>query len=264
MQEISLEERKKIVIGILERIHSFCLDNGIKYYLAYGSLIGAIRHSGFIPWDDDIDLWMFRKDYEHFIKLFSEINDPIYKISSIHNDTKYNLAFAKVYDSRTYISDGAYKAPDLGINVDIFPLDLLSDDINQAKKLLKKIKKYKVLSKLQSARIKKERAIYENLAILIGRIIPRFLIIRKIDKLSQKYDIFSGSRFCGNLTTLPYGEREILKKEWFSSITEVAFEGKRFFAPQCYDDILTNIYGDYMKLPPIEKRIQHANVAFWR
>lgn len=264
MRLVTLSERKKITVEILENIAIFCEENNISYYLAYGSLLGAVRHNGFIPWDDDIDIWMFRDDYNRFTKLFNKNLNPNYVLVNMNNADNYNLAFSKVYDKRTDLTDGGYKTPALGINVDIFPLDFLSSDLQQAKRMVKQVKKWKILLKLQSANVRKDRNIIINIGIIISRMICRKSVLYLIEKKIQKYNIIIDSKYCGNLTTLPYGDREILKKEWFDNTIRVCFENKTFKAPIGYHEVLKNIYGDYMVLPPKEKQVQHANIAYWR
>ena len=141
---LSMDEIKSVELEILKYIHNFCIENDIKYFLNYGTLIGAVRHKGFIPWDDDIDICMFRKDYEKFIDLFSK-DDGIYKILSLETDDKYYNNFIKVINSKTKIEDERnYKTYDLGIFVDIFPIDSF-DDLKLVEKTYK-LESFKLLS----------------------------------------------------------------------------------------------------------------------
>ena len=141
---LSMDEIKSVELEILKYIHNFCIENDIKYFLNYGTLIGAVRHKGFIPWDDDIDICMFRKDYEKFIDLFSK-DDGIYKILSLETDDKYYNNFMKVINSKTKIEDERnYKTYDLGIFVDIFPIDSF-DDLKLVEKTYK-LESFKLLS----------------------------------------------------------------------------------------------------------------------
>ena len=141
---LSMDEIKLIELEILQYIHDFCVKNDIKYFINYGTLIGAVRHKGFIPWDDDIDICMFRKDYEKFIDLFSK-DDGIYKILSLETDDKYYNNFMKVINSKTKIEDERnYKTYDLGIFVDIFPIDSF-DDLKLVEKTYK-LESFKLLS----------------------------------------------------------------------------------------------------------------------
>ena len=137
MKEITIEEKKRISLEILDVIHDFCKKNGIKYYLAYGTLLGAVRHKGFIPWDDDIDLVMSRPDYELFQKLFN-----VDGYTFVNEETKniFPLVFGKVFANNTF---GVYNGISMnyGVAVDIFPLDGLPSDENEMLRLYRKQQK---------------------------------------------------------------------------------------------------------------------------
>ena len=141
---LSMDEIKSVELEILKYVHDFCEKNDIKYFINYGTLIGAVRHKGFIPWDDDIDICMFRKDYEKFIELFSK-DDGKYKILSLESSDKYYNNFIKVIDSKTKIEDERnYKTYDSGIFIDIFPMDFF-DDLSLVEKTYK-LESFKLLS----------------------------------------------------------------------------------------------------------------------
>ena len=133
--EISLEEMKQIEVDILLNIDSFCKENGIKYGIGYGTLIGAVRHHGFIPWDDDIDIWMPRPDYDKFINYYQ---DPTYQLQCMEKGGYYRT-YAKVFDTRTIITNTNNK--DMGIFVDIIPIDGLPSNEDTARKYLSKMVK---------------------------------------------------------------------------------------------------------------------------
>ena len=141
---LSMDEIKSVELEILKYVHEFCEKNDIKYFINYGTLIGAVRHKGFIPWDDDIDICMFRKDYEKFIELFSK-DEGKYKILSLESSDKYYNNFIKVIDSKTKIEDERnYKTYDSGIFIDIFPMDFF-DDLSLVEKTYK-LESFKLLS----------------------------------------------------------------------------------------------------------------------
>lgn len=263
MRKIELEERKKLQLDILLKVHEFCEQNNITYFLSSGTLIGAVRHNGYIPWDDDIDIAMPRPDYERFAEIFDSRQ---YKFTDMWRDSTFPYVFGKVFDTRTLLKEQAKTYPNLGINIDVFPLDGLSSN--------------KVVRKL-------------NLFIL-----GRFIYLRNVKFISTEEVSNKLKRFCyyllkvfllfwsrTSLTAIVYGlqtkykweksyyvsslgssnERVCGEKEWFTHPEKTLFEGHRFTIPAGYDNWLRLIYGDYMKLPPKEKQVLgHCVEAYYR
>lgn len=140
MKEIYFQEQKLIALEILKFVHRFCRDNNLRMFLSYGTLLGAIRHKGFIPWDDDVDIMMPRKDYEILLKSFPE--HPRYKLQCIKNDPKYTKAFATINDIRTFKEEYTIRNKfnkNLCINIDIFPFDTFPDDNQELRKFKNQI-----------------------------------------------------------------------------------------------------------------------------
>lgn len=132
-----IEEIKKIQLEILKYVDQFCSQNNIKYALGYGTLIGAVRHKGFIPWDDDIDIIMRRNDYNRFIELFSKETGR-YKVWSHNLQTDYPIPYAKVTDEKTLKLEGTNYYVERGVDIDVFPLDDLPNDEKAVDKVFKK------------------------------------------------------------------------------------------------------------------------------
>ena len=122
-----VNEMRKIQMDILLFIHQFCIDNGIQYSLAWGTMLGAIRHKGYIPWDDDIDIMMTRPEYDRFCKLFHD-ERSIYKLYDVHTDKKWIYPFAKISDERT-IRVEKNALDEIGINIDVFPIDFYAGHV---------------------------------------------------------------------------------------------------------------------------------------
>lgn len=135
-----MEELKSIQLGILKDVHDYCSSTNITYWLAYGTLLGAIRHNGYIPWDDDIDIAMPREHYEKFIQSYKKKNTVVYSCS---NNKKYILHFAKVYDTRTILKEYANMNIETGVYIDIFPIDNVPDFKKQQDQLCRKISFYR-------------------------------------------------------------------------------------------------------------------------
>ena len=127
MKEIGLKELRDLQLDILQNVHDFCVAHGIHYSLAYGTLLGAIRHKGYIPWDDDIDIAMLRPDYEKFMR---EYKDEVYRFCECRLDKDIHIGFGKVEDTRTIIIE-AGNTKNLGVTIDVFPIDDLCDSYEE-------------------------------------------------------------------------------------------------------------------------------------
>lgn len=153
MKELSLQELKEIEFDILKVFDDFCKENNIRYYLAYGTLLGAIRYKKFIPWDDDVDLLIPRDDYNRMIKLFKD--SERYRLFAFDRNPNFIYPFAKLCDMTTKKDEFGYEnGVELGVDIDLFPLDAWDDDLEKAKKEAKRIKKlmfYLGLTRLKKA-----------------------------------------------------------------------------------------------------------------
>lgn len=248
-------------IEIVKEIRRICDIASITYFLAFGTLLGAIRHNGFIPWDDDMDVGMRRSDYERFIIAFEKYgNHKRFFLETWDNEKNYAYPFAKLKINGTVFLENSIKNTDLhkGIYVDIFPYDFTSDDeaerlkIGKKMDFLMKFNKFK-LNYLPMNPNSKKDYIFSRILHYIGILIPEKFIKRKIDCLSKKYNNRVTDYY--GCTGSPYKMKDALKKEYLDDVIEHKFEGENFSIPKRYDEILHSIYGDYMKLPPIEKRI---------
>lgn len=250
MREILLEERKKISLEILLQIDSICRKHSLKYFLAYGSLIGAIRHKGFIPWDDDIDIWMPYEDYKIFENKIKDL-EGFYLLKAF-GEKEWARPFAKLCKNDTLIVDVNGKSSiKRGIAVDIFPLFTCD-----AKKLNKLVYYCKMINRTflyehgyVSSRIKK--VIFKHLSFF-GRNSAYYC--KKFLDFANK--IGSGAYY---FSPSPYLEKDIHETKLFDS-KFVKFEGYEFPAPEGYHAILTHLYGDYMMLPPESQRVSNHNV----
>lgn len=273
MREIGLDERKKILLEMLKDVDTFCKSKGLTYYLAFGTLLGAVRHKGFIPWDDDIDIMMPRRDYEKFAILFPAERNRRFIYQG--NTKNYPLAFGKVIDTRTIKFERMRdKYQVMGLDIDVFPIDNYPADIDEATKWCDEIARTQKKSKLLFTPLTKGK---KNLRAFVKNLVIRFRyltddlgfvsvsqLIRKIDNLSQQYNI-TETGYCGIAAINTYGVKKRNRKEIYSSASEVNFEGELFLAPMGYDEYLRDIYGDYMQLPPKDKRKSHHSFkAYWK
>ena len=252
MRELSLDERKKILLEILKDIDAFCKKEKITYYLDSGTLLGAVRHKGFILWDDDIDIAMPRDDYERFRLLFNSEKCIVFS----HKTKKdYYYQFVKVkYRRSSIIETDIPQIEGLGVNIDVFPLDGMPDNL-----ILRRIHQdYLML-------LNKVRALNVHLndrAPSVLKFAFRWKwLIRRTDNSGKRFDM-SKSKYCGNIVVTNVRHKEIPIK-CFAGTEYLDFEDGKYPAPAGYDEYLRMLYGDYMKLPPKEKQVVcHNTRAF--
>ncbi|CCZ19742.1 lPS biosynthesis protein [Candidatus Apopatosoma intestinale] len=267
MKELTLQELKEIEFDILKMFDSFCRDNNIKYYLAFGTLLGAIRYKKFIPWDDDVDVLVPREDYDKLIRIFRD--DSKYCLFAFEKNHYFHYPFAKLCDMTTKKEQTIYKNRnvELGVEIDIFPLDLWDNDFEKAKIEAARIKKYQKWLKMTKldkplTTTPLKRILWQGV-ILFAKLIGGGFFVKRMVKESNKPSQ-SGSKFAGVKVWAIYGERGIIPAEVFADTTYVEFEGEMFPAPAGYDTYLTCLYGDYMPEPPVEKRKTHHSFKAYR
>ena len=261
-----ISEIQQMELGIMKYIHEVCQKIGVKYFLAYGSLIGAVRHKGFIPWDDDMDICMLREDYEKLQDYMIAHPDERYELMSYKNNVNYVYPFMKVQDNHTYLVEEDVRIDsNMGIYVDIFPVDGYEDDQAFKDKMTKIIKK-RQLSCYTFKGITNTKSLLNSLIRYISVIIFYFTntnkYIRGIDELakSRKVDDYELVDY------LIYKDmnKPVWKREWLEQAITGAFEGKEFMIPKNYHEILTSDYGDYMQLPPVDQRVSHHDFKLWK
>ncbi len=245
-------------------IHEFCEQQGLRYSLSYGTLLGAVRHKGYIPWDDDIDIMMPRPDYEEFRTTYPGFN-PRYSVQSYHSDASYWFSFIKVYDNRTLFVESAAKN---GVYVDIFPVDGFPEDqqeintiLMQATKLLNHDLRW--ATKEYRVNIKKNDIILHFMKYLCRSplVDSRLNTVKKIDELFMNHT-FKNSPLAG----IFFFDRlsAVLPRRLYENYKLIQFENNTFYSIDNTHLFLESLYGDYMKLPPVDQRIGHHNIiAYW-
>lgn len=259
MKELTLQELKKIEFDILKMFDSFCKENNIKYYLSHGTLLGAVRYKKFIPWDDDVDLLIPREDYNRMIKLFKDTEQ--YRLFAFEKSEKYRYPFAKLCDMTTRkIEFTSNNGIELGVDIDLFPLDAWDDDLDKANKEVKYIQKnmyYLSLTKSKhpSTSNPLKRFVMAIIMVLFKRFGSKYFI-KKIIKTSYK-SAQKDNNYLGCKAWCVYGEKGIIPAEVFADTVDIEFEGEFFPAPIGWDKYLTCLYGDYLPEPPKEKQKTH-------
>jgi len=262
---MELDKIKKIELDILKATVEILNRHNMPYYLAYGSCIGAVRHHGFIPWDDDIDIVLFRKDYEKArIILQKELpQEYIYCDHTIENDYPYNFGKVRLKKSAFVQASLAHLHINHGIYIDIFPLDNCYDTYSKTKRILNKIRFLRSINDISIVSYKKYdklRPLWQlPLIFLTSLFVNSNKLRNKIDKLC-KSGKDNSEYVCSYLT--PYGSKDIYKRCWFGIGKKIQFEDCVFMCPENTDAYLSHIYGDYMQLPPEEKRVPHHDIIY--
>ena len=256
----TIEKLKKKEIEMLEVFIDLCRKLNLKYYILGGTLLGAVRHQGFIPWDDDIDVCMPREDYEIFLEKGQELLPENLFIQNFKTDPNFSLCFAKIRDSQTAFIETSVKNLKInhGVFIDIFPLDYYPEDSTEQKKIEKKKKYYtNAISKIYTIErkgfVKKLKGLVKKLVFLF---VPYKKCVKELDSLYKSQPVSTlYANHCG-----AWGKKEITPVHWFGEGVELRFEGIKVNAPSMYHEWLTQVYGDYMQLPPEEKRVAHHYV----
>ena len=258
MKVINFDELKSIQLDLLQKTVDFCENNNLRYFLCGGTLIGAIRHKGYIPWDDDIDIAMPRPDYDKFMKTFNQSGN-YYQVVNPDINPKYEYCFTKVFDNRTVLKELHYPGDTFGVYIDIFP----ADGVNGASQIYKIMLLRKLLNTKRANYY--HRTLFKKLINTIGKILLLPFSAHQIacwmDKECRKY-IFGSVPKAGVIAN-PFGPGEMVDKSVFDSDIYQDFEGHRYRVPVGYDIWLRSVYGDYMQLPPEEHRVTHHTFEAW-
>lgn len=262
MKKISSDEIKKIELEILKEFDKLCKKNNLYYVMCGGTLLGAVRHKGFIPWDDDIDVLMPRPDYERLINGidmdFSEM--PSYlEMCNWKRNNSY-APFIKIVDNRTkvqakYIDDENASR----LWIDVFPMDGAPSDDLKLKKLFGKSLRVRKILRIKCARNGEGKTFIKRLIKPLVKILLKPIsfkqLCNRLDAIAKTYDFDKTEKVAGVLWG--YGPQERIDKEKFMTPIQMTFEGYVFNAPSNYDEYLSGLYKNYMELPPVDKRVTH-------
>lgn len=269
---LTTEDIQQEGLRVLKVVHKFCIENDIRYSLAYGSLIGAVRHEGFIPWDDDIDIAMPRPDYDKFVKLFNDSDDCKLFCFERKNSKKLYARVCDMARTEAFVSLPWFNEP-LGVWIDIFPIDGVADDVDEHMKRIRQLGKMQYMINVLRGRKCKlgiNVPFQKNLKTMVKNILFWWKdldeLILQHDALTRKYD-YNSSNYLGALCFLDSPDKEHFPHKFYDSYELHNFAGEKFMIVSEYDDLLKNYYGDYMQLPPIEAQIpSHSKVQgyFWK
>lgn len=250
----SLREIQMCQLGILKDVADFCDKYNIKYYLAAGSLLGAVRHKGFIPWDDDIDIMMEYSELNRFKKLFIREMSEQYFYQDYKTDPGYIMLFPKIRKNNTYMPEDVNARINQGVWIDIFPLISFGENYNKNKKIIKKIFLYQyLLAEYGSAFIEgtKKRRIDEVFIYLKSLRIKKYYYVLGSQKKSNKHYIALGNRFWGECTPKKINIvlDHVFDQKWFLKRKLYSFEQYSFWSITNYDEYLCKEYGENYMIP---------------
>ncbi len=263
MKKLTIEEIHSYLLGIAKEFDRICTKHNIPYYMIGGTMLGAIRHKGFIPWDDDMDFGVPIEYYKDLITILeTELKEP-YRCCTCYNHPAVIFNFFKIENHSTFIKSEAMKVPQeqqIGINIDVFPL--CKCKLND--KDWDKISFGHLILGGYETSTSHPRSLSRKIVKFFFRLLSggnHENVNRKIERILFKE---RSGEYLGNLMGRWGKEKEIMPRDWFGKGKRYTFENGSFIGPEKYEEYLTHVYGEYMKLPPEEKRQPHVENIFLR
>ena len=276
MQEVTKELQPRwnaVIIDVLSAFIRICEAQGLRYFCAGGTAIGAVRHQGMIPWDDDIDVFMPRPDYDRFLALAAHSMPEGYEVLSPYATKDYPMYFAKMCNARTTLLENERIPCVFGLYIDIFPLDGACDDVETCYREKRRFKR--LMNKLEA--VSTHNSFGEYVGLLTkrrewGRFAVKTVafccrswlrrwLLKQMDSIAYGHDYALSLRVV--TYSGAYQRQEIYPKAWLETPQMFAFEGIMVNLPHDYDAYLRHFFGDYMTLPPVEQRTSHHQKVFF-
>lgn len=264
LRQISVEELKILQMDVLQVLAEFMDAHEIPYSLACGSMLGAVRHQGYIPWDDDIDIYVRRPDYENLMRVFPQVLKHVC-IASLERTPRWDKPYAKAYDDRTAFEENNRSRVRVGVNIDIFPLDAVPDDASAWQRYNRLRRFWQQLFQLKMTSPDGRRSVAKNLSLKMVQILllpvsaHRFAAF--LDQLARRYE-GQETRYVFE-TSMGLIQKDRFPRSVSEDMTDYRFEDRFFKGFTDADSYLSCAYGDYMSLPPIEKRVSHHDFRAW-
>lgn len=254
-------ELKATLLEMLAWFHDFCGAHSLRYYVLGGTMLGAVRHRGFIPWDDDIDVGMPRADYERLAAEMAGAETGKYRLETPRSPAAdFLYTFSKLYDTTTTLVENTRKRTRRGVYLDLFPLDGLGDTWEESKRRFRPINLRFDLLLARAAGVRSGRSGWKNLAVRLAPLLPDGLVEnkalqRRIDELCRERD-FDRCKYGGNLLGA-WRFKEVMERRIMGEPTPYSFEGLTVYGAEHGEEYLTHLYGDWRTLPPPEQRVTH-------
>ncbi|MDY4788230.1 MAG: LicD family protein [Bacilli bacterium] len=254
-----MKEIHKIILDIFKEVSKICEENKISYFAIGGTCLGAIRHKGFIPWDDDLDIAIPIEDYQRFIDICKKCLPPKYTVFVPRDFKHNNLNFIKIIDNTTMLTQKEFmqwKETYSGVWIDVMPISGVPTDSKKRNRFIKKAWIHEWIGYKEKASMKNQRKLIGKIAWIACRlpyyVFPKEYQWDKWMKMLLKYPL-NESQYTGYVWSKNL-KRLIFPTEWFSTTIDVKFEDTTIKCPIGWHEYLTQMFGDYMKLPPEEKR----------
>ena len=271
-EQLTMKQTQEISLEILRTVADICEAQGLRYALIYGTLIGAVRHHDYIPWDDDVDIMMPRPDYNKLLAYLAEHISEYPHLQVFNRDTckRYPYMITRISDDR-YVIDVENEAPyGMGVFIDIYPYDGLGDTKEEAIRYgLKGDRLSSLCYQASRKRFAMEntkspiRKLLKLPVFLAAKLVGKDWFQRKLEALANVKD-YDTSEYVGCVIWLSWGEKDIFPRKWFDETVMMPFGKYTFRVPKEYDRVLRHEYGDYMQLPPEEERIGHHYYKVYR
>lgn len=254
-----VDKIKEKLLEMLVYFDTVCRDNHLTYYAIGGTFLGALRHKGFIPWDNDIDVAMPRSDYDRIVEIINGDNSKYFVETPESPAEDYLYSVTKLYDTSTTLVENLKVDCKRGLYLDIFPLDGIGNTLSEAKKNYRKISLMNALFACKTSVVRPQRAWWKNLAIhAVGEIAGSFIDTKKLlirlDRLCRQYR-YQDSEYVGVLLT-QYGMRYVMPKYLFLESSRYVFENTTIIGVKDYDQYLTRLFGNWRELPSFDKRVE--------
>lgn len=269
-KELTIQEIQAVSLEILKAVTDVCEELGLRYALIYGTLIGAVRHHGYIPWDDDVDIMMPRPDYDKLLAYLSVHKLPNLTLFNRQTCQDYPYMISRVSDDRYILEMENEESVGMGVFIDIYPYDGLGKTKEEAVRFGLKGDR---LSSLCYQATRKHfaietttstfRKIVKYPVFLVSKLIGKNFFQKKLEKLAGVKD-YEKSEYIGCIIWLSWGEKDIFPRKWFDETIMMPFDKYEFRVPKHYDEVLRHEYGDYMQLPPEKDRIGHHYFKAYR
>ena len=259
--EVNQKELQNHLMKMMRWFHNYCTKNDIRYYALGGTMLGAVRHNGFIPWDDDIDVGVPRSDYEKLRSMIGNREFEGYYFETPDSPSyEYRYPYGKLYDTRTTLTEHTWPALRRGVFIDVFPLDGLGNNENESIQHWNSIIRKSNYLWTRTCAVRKERAMIKNAAIIVAHLVPKAIagekkLLTEMDIKCRTYD-FDMCEIGGNVFG-NWGEKEIMPSSIMGTPTLYRFGDMEIYGAEHADEYLTHLYGDWRKLPPFEKQVTH-------